>query len=60
MKKNSIRRKMITNPREGQAAGTRDVKVVGAHKKKNNKLNNLPAFTPKDAGFLHRAHSALD
>ena len=49
---------MITVQREGQAAGTKDVKVVGAVKKRNKKLNDLPSFTPKDVGMLHRAQSA--
>ena len=60
LKKNRIRRQIISEPREGKEAGNRDVKVVGAHKKKRTEQSQLPKFTPKDAGFLHRAYSATD
>ena len=60
MRRNNLKRTMITVPRDGQAAGTRDVKVVGAQQKRRRMLNDLPGFTPKDAGFLHRAQNPKD
>lgn len=41
---------MIKNERGGQDAGTKDVLVVGAHKKKNKIKNTLPPFKPEDCG----------
>ena len=48
--KTAITRKMIKNQRAGQAAGTKDVLVVGPQVKSQKKKNSLPPFTPADCG----------
>ena len=60
LKNNNIRRKIISDPREGKDAGNKDIKVVGAHKKKRTEVSQLPKFTPKDAGFLRQACNEVD
>lgn len=49
LKKSKLTRDIIGESRDGQTAGSRDVKVVGAVKKKKPK-STLPPFKPEQCG----------